>query len=88
LSRDAGYSYCDPGATVRDLSRTVDSDPTTSPVSVVSVDDAELTEYARIVGKLSIHDALIVASHRARETDAIVTSDGVIADAGYETVWK
>ena len=58
------------------------------PISVASVDDAELAEYARIVGELSIHDALIVASHRAQETDAIITSDGVIVDAGYETVWN
>jgi len=58
------------------------------PITVASVDDAELTEYARIVDELSIHDALIVASHSVRETDAIITSDGVIADAGYETVWS
>lgn len=58
------------------------------PISVASVDDAELAEYARIVHRLSMHDALIVASHRVRETDAIITSDGVIADAGYETVWS
>ena len=58
------------------------------PVTIASVDDAELTEYARIVGELSIHDALIVASHRARETDAIITSDDVIAAAGSETVWE
>lgn len=58
------------------------------PVTIASVDDAELVEYARIVDELSIHDALIVASHRARETDAIITSDGVIADAGCETVWN
>jgi len=56
------------------------------PISIVSVHDGELAEYAQIVGELSIHDALLVASHRARETDAIITSDGVIA-AGYETVW-
>ncbi|WP_128905083.1 type II toxin-antitoxin system VapC family toxin [Halorubrum amylolyticum] len=58
------------------------------PVTIASVDEAELAEYAQIVGELSIHDALIVASHRSRETDAIITSDGVIADAGYETVWN
>jgi predicted nucleic acid-binding protein len=57
------------------------------PISVASVDDAELAEYVRIVDKLNIHDAMIVASHRARETDAIITSDGAIADAGSETVW-
>lgn len=58
------------------------------PISVASVDDAELAKYAQIVDELSIHNALIVASHRVQETDAIITSDGVIADAGYETIWS
>lgn len=57
------------------------------PISTVAVDTAELVEYAQVVDELSIHDALIVACHRAQDTDAIVTTDGVIADAGYETVW-
>ena len=58
------------------------------PVSVAPVDDEELAEYARLVDEFSIHDGLIVASHRARDTDTIVTTDGVIRDAGYETVWE
>jgi len=57
------------------------------PVSVAPVDDAELVEYAQVVDRFSIHDGLIVASHRARSTDAILTSDGAIGDAGYETIW-
>jgi predicted nucleic acid-binding protein len=58
------------------------------PVSVAPVDDAELVEYAQLVDEFSIHDGLIVASHRAQETDAILTTDGAIRDAGYETVWE
>lgn len=58
------------------------------PVSVTPVDDAELVEYAQVVDEFSIHDGLIVASHRAQETDAILSTDGVIGDAGYETVWN
>jgi len=58
------------------------------PVSVAPVDDAELSEYARVVDEFSIHDGLVVASHRARDTDAIITTDGVIDDAGYSTVWE
>jgi len=58
------------------------------PVSVAPVDDEELAEYARLVDEFSIHDGLIVASHCARDTDAIVTTDGVICDAGYDTVWE
>jgi hypothetical protein len=58
------------------------------PVSVAPIDDAELVEYAQLVTEFSIHDGLIVASHRAQETDAILTTDGVIRDAGYEIVWR
>ena len=58
------------------------------PVSVAPVDDAELAEYVQVVADFSIHDGLIVASHRARDTDAIITTDGTIGDAEYETLWK
>jgi predicted nucleic acid-binding protein len=58
------------------------------PISVTPVNDAELVEYAQLVDEFSIHDGLIVASHRAQETDAILTTDGVIRDAGYETIWN
>ncbi|ERJ04704.1 hypothetical protein HLRTI_003349 [Halorhabdus tiamatea SARL4B] len=30
---------------------------------------------------------MVVTSHRARDTDAILTTNGVINDAGYETIW-
>jgi predicted nucleic acid-binding protein len=58
------------------------------PVSIAPVGDEELVEYARIIGDFSIHDAMIVASHLAQDTDAILTTDGVIRDAGFETVWQ
>lgn len=58
------------------------------PVSVAPVAAAELSEYTKIVEEFSIHDGLIVASHRARSTDAIVTTDGVISDSGYKTIWE
>jgi predicted nucleic acid-binding protein len=58
------------------------------PVSVAPVADEELAEYARIVDEFTIHDALIVASHQVRETDAIITTDGTVRDAGFETVWR
>jgi hypothetical protein len=58
------------------------------PISVAPVDDTELVEYAQLVDEFSIHDGLIVASHRAQDTDAIITTDGIIHDAGYETVWE
>lgn len=56
------------------------------PVSLAPTDDG-LTEYARIIDRFGIHDAFVVASHRNRGTDAVVTTDGVIRDAGVETVW-
>lgn len=58
------------------------------PVSLAPIDDPELVEYAQLVDEFSIHDGLIVASHRAQNTDAILTTDGAIRDAGYETVWE
>lgn len=58
------------------------------PISVTPVSDAELIEYVQIIDEFSIHDGLIVASHRAQETDAILTTDGVIRDEGYATVWN
>lgn len=57
------------------------------PVSVAPVDDDALVEYAQLVDEFSIHDGLIVASHCAQATDAIITTDGTIEDAGFETVW-
>ena len=58
------------------------------PVSVAPVADEELIRYVRIVDAFNIHDALIVASHQAQGTDAIITTDGVIQETGFETVWK
>jgi predicted nucleic acid-binding protein len=58
------------------------------PISVAPVDETALTEYAQLVAEFSIHDGLVVASHRAEGTEGILTSDGVIADAGYDTYWE
>jgi predicted nucleic acid-binding protein len=57
------------------------------PVSLAPVGDAELREYCAVVDEFTIHDALVVASHRAAETDAILTSDETIRAATVETVW-
>ncbi|WP_101295724.1 PIN domain-containing protein [Halegenticoccus soli] len=58
------------------------------PVSLTPVGDEELAELAGIVHEFSIHDAFVVASHRARGTDAIITTDGAVRDAGVETIWE
>ncbi|MDZ7731685.1 MAG: hypothetical protein U5K37_13440 [Natrialbaceae archaeon] len=56
-------------------------------VSLAPIDAAALEEYADVAETFSIHDGMIVASHRARGTDAIITSDGAIREFGLETVW-
>lgn len=58
------------------------------PVSLAPVDDEEMIEYAQLVDEFNVHDGLIVASHRAQDTDVILTTDGTIRAAGYETVWE
>lgn len=58
------------------------------PVSSAPVGEEELAEYVQAVDKFNIHDGLIVASHYARGTEAVITSDGAIQDAGVTTIWK
>lgn len=50
-------------------------------------EDEVLVEYARLVNQFSVHDGLVVASHRVQETDAIITTDGAVPDASVDTVW-
>lgn len=57
------------------------------PISVAAVDAPALIEYAEVVDGFSIHDGLIVATHRAKRTDRIITTDGAIDAAGYDTLW-
>lgn len=57
------------------------------PVSITPIDDEDIAEYAQIIDEFSIHDAFIVASHRAHRTDAIITTDSVMREAGLETIW-
>lgn len=58
------------------------------PVSSAPVGEGELSEYARVVDEFTIHDGLIVASHNANETEAVITSDKAIKDAGVATIWE
>jgi len=85
VSRDKDVRGVDLTGTPEDARQALVSN---GPVSVAPVGDAEMSEYAQVVGEFSIHDAMIVASHRAQETDAILTSDGVITGAGYDTLWE
>lgn len=61
---------------------------TNGPLSLVAPDGDELAEFSAIVDSFSIHDAMVVASHRARATDAIITSDSVIEASDVETIWE
>jgi len=85
VSRDKDVRGVDLAGTPEDARRALVSN---GPVSVAPVGDAEMVEYAQVVDAFSIHDAMIVASHRAHETEAILTTDGVITEAGYRTLWN
>lgn len=57
------------------------------PVSVVDAGEVALAEYARLVESFSMHDSFVVATHRARDTEAILTSDGELRDGDLQVVW-
>lgn len=59
----------------------------TGPLVTAGVGDSELAEFTQVVEEVSIHDAVVVASHRARKTDAIITTDSTIRDRSVPTVW-
>lgn len=85
VSRDKNVRGITLSGTPEDARRALVED---GPLSVAPITDAELVEYTTLVDKFTIHDALIVASHLAREADAIITTDGEIEDRGFETVWE
>jgi predicted nucleic acid-binding protein len=58
------------------------------PLSVASFGAADMTELLPLVGEQSIHDAMLVASHRAHGTDAIISTDPDLDDRGIATVWE
>lgn len=60
----------------------------TGPVTSAPVGEEELAEYTHVVDEFTIHDGLIVASHTANETDAVITSDSAIEGAGVATIWE
>ena len=57
------------------------------PVSVAPLAEQEIAEYVQVVEDFNIHDGLIVASHHAQGSEAVITSDRVIQDAGVQTIW-
>jgi len=57
------------------------------PVTVVETTLDDLDHVATARGTFSLHDAMIVASHRTRETEAVVTTDTTIDNEGVTVVW-
>lgn len=59
-----------------------------SPIELVQTEYDELRRVATRMNEFSIHDALIVASHESRNTEAILTKDGTLADSDAPIVWE
>lgn len=56
------------------------------PVRVAPADEQDLAVCGSLVDQHTLHDALLIANHRVRGTEAIVTNDeGFVGD---ETVWN
>lgn len=55
------------------------------PVQVAPADQQDLAVAGSLIDHHSLHDALLIANHRVRGTDAIVTNDDAFASE--ETVW-
>jgi predicted nucleic acid-binding protein len=58
---------------------------TDGPVQIAPVDEHDLAVYGSLLDHHTLHDALLIANHRARDTEAIITSDD--AFAAEETLW-
>lgn len=59
----------------------------TGPLTVVKFGNADLPAFINSLDSLTIHDAMIVASHRTQDTDAVITTDGEMNELGVTTVW-
>jgi predicted nucleic acid-binding protein len=59
-----------------------------SPIELVQTEYDELQRVAARMNEFSIHDALVVASHESRNTEAILTKDGTLADSDVPIVWE
>jgi predicted nucleic acid-binding protein len=58
---------------------------TDGPVQIAPVDEHDLAVYGGLLDHHTLHDALLIANHRVRDTEAIITSDD--AFAAEETLW-
>jgi len=58
------------------------------PIKRVDTTAGELAIFGSLADHLSLHDALVVASYRHRNTDAILTNDPEIDVLGDATIWE
>ena len=58
-----------------------------APLDLVDFDYDALYALTDLLDDLTLHDAMIVASHRSNETEAVITTDSEINDAEIPTVW-
>lgn len=56
------------------------------PVQIAPTDEQDLAVYGSLIDHHSLHDAVVIANHRVRGTEAILTSDDEFATE--ETVWE
>ncbi|MFB6309026.1 MAG: hypothetical protein ABEH35_06825 [Haloarculaceae archaeon] len=57
------------------------------PVVLVDTTVDDLSHVAQARGTFSLHDAMVVASHRTRDTEAVITTDTNIDQNGVAVVW-
>jgi len=59
---------------------------TDGPVRIAPSDDHDLAVYGSLIDQYTLHDALLIANHRVRGTEAIVTNDEKFVTE--PTVWR
>jgi predicted nucleic acid-binding protein len=57
------------------------------PVTLVETTIEDQQHVATARGTYSLHDAMVVASHRTRDTEAIITTDTDINETGVSVIW-
>ena len=56
------------------------------PIEIAPTDQQDLAVFGSLPDHYTLHDALLIANHRVRGTEAIVTSDSEFA--GENTIWN
>jgi predicted nucleic acid-binding protein len=56
------------------------------PVRLAPTDEQDLAVFGSLLDHYTLHDALLIANHRVRGTEAIVTKDREFS--GEDTVWR